>query len=78
MDQTEPGVRPRTLAFVLAACWGTLGLWVLSTGWTWLGLAQMSLASAYLVSTFSPRFAAFMDRPPFGRRKREPSRRAGA
>ncbi len=78
MEQTGTDARPRTWAFVLAACWGTLGLWVLSTGRTWLGLAQVGLATAYLVSTFSPRFAAFMDRPPFGRRKREPSRRAGA
>lgn len=59
-----------TLNLVLAAGWAVLGLWVISTGWTWLGVAQLGLGVAYLASAFSPRVAAHMDRPPFARRRR--------
>ena len=69
MAETRTGPERRSSNLGLAACWGVLGVWVLSTGWTWLGAAQLGLAVAHLVAGFSPRFAAYMDRPPFSRRR---------
>lgn len=53
----------RTWSFVLAACWGLLGLWVMSTGRTWLGLAQVALAVAYVGTALSPRVEAWNRAP---------------
>lgn len=60
----------RTWSFVLAACWGVLGLWVMSTGQTWLGLAQVALAVAYVAAALSPRVEAWNRAPLFRRKSR--------
>lgn len=41
---------PRAWSFVMAACWGALGLWSMSMGQTWLGLGQIALGVAFLAS----------------------------
>ena len=69
MEKTETGPSRRTWSFVMAACWGLLGLWVMSTGQTWLGLAQVLLAVAYVASAMSPRVEAWNRAPLFPRKR---------
>lgn len=57
----------RTWSFILAACWGALGLWVMSTGQTWLGLGQVALAVTYVAAALSPEVAAWDQAPLFRR-----------
>lgn len=47
----------------MAACWGVLGAWVLSTGQTWLGLGQLGLGVAFLAAALSPKVAAWNEAP---------------
>lgn len=58
----------RTWSFVIAACWGALGLWAMSAGQTWLGLAQLALGVSFVAAALSPRVAAW-DQAPLFRRK---------
>jgi hypothetical protein len=58
----------RTWSFVMAACWSALGLWAMSAGQTWLGLAQLALGVSFVATALSPRMAAW-DQTPLFRRK---------
>jgi hypothetical protein len=44
----------RTWSFVMAACWSALGLWAMSAGQTWLGLAQLALGVSFVATALSP------------------------
>ena len=67
MERTGTGPTRRTWDFVMAACWGLLGLWVVSTGRTWLGLAQVALGVAYVAAAMSSRVEAWNRAPLFRR-----------
>lgn len=70
MEDTGTGPSQRTWSFVMAACWGLFGLWVMSTGQTWLGLGQVALAVAYVAAAMSPRVEAWNRAPLFRRSDR--------
>lgn len=45
----------RLWLFVMAASWVVLGVWVLASGETWLGLAQIALGFAFVATVLSTR-----------------------
>lgn len=65
MQSTGTGPSPRTWSFVMAACWGLFGLWVMSTGQTWLGLAGVGLGVAHVAAAMSPKIEAWNRAPLF-------------
>jgi hypothetical protein len=67
-----PG-RRRTWFVVAAVGWALLGVWWISDGHVWLGVAMVVLGLANLAAFMSPRVAAFADAPLF-RRKRPTAR----
>lgn len=70
-DEAGVSTSRRNWSFVVAACWCLLGVWTLSAGETWLGLAQLALATSFLAAAVSTRVDAW-DQAPLFRRKRTP------
>jgi hypothetical protein len=65
----EPsGPRRRTWAVILGGAWVLLGIWSISAGQVWLGVAQLVLGALNVLVLVSARVAAWNQAPLFRRK----------